>query len=324
MERQDFVYSGNEITETITQATTIETREVKANDVEVVLTAEAYNEKAVLHYESIIRSSYKQGRKLIEDTDFAYRDTLISSRVTLDQEETFIASRGVAQFGRSSKAPEQKILTHMQVLRKYEGHELGIVFAKPDEYRDCDVAYQAPGDTRFFSIDSTLRGTFLPESEIIYFDLIDVDADGNIILFMEQDPTDVLPIKACKIPEHPFYVRWINDLGGYDYWMFACDHGIFKSLDTNELCERYGSRGAMTSYNREGSNKVEVTTGIIDRQTMEAIAGLIFSPDIRWYNEEIGQWVPINPDPVEISWKAEQPTGQLTFAFTLPKQQINK
>lgn len=326
MEIRNFAYSGNEITETIKNVTTTQTKSILANSLEVLLTAEPYNRTAVFHYEGVIRAAYKDERELLPNCNFSYRDRLISQHVQLTTPTGlvhYMISRGVAQYGEPQSAPENKILTKAKTLKKYEGYELGIAFTKAADIRSVELFFKSP-EGRYTTIDQPIRDILFNLAEVIYLDLGDVTDDGTIIIDFEQMVQDERPIKMCKTPVHPFYVRWVNNMGGYDYHMFACNHKNSKSLDTNDLAERYGANGAMISYNREGTNKVEVSTGIVDKGTMIAIAEMIYSPDIRWYNEKLGQWIPIHPEPAELAWLEEQPTGEFILTFKLPNQQINK
>lgn len=125
-------------------------------------------------------------------------------------------------------------------------------------------------------------------------------------------------VHEAEVPAHPFYIRWINHLGGYDYFMFACNHKRKLSLTANEYYEPYGSDGVTRSYHKAAKEAVEVSTGIVDKQTLDALARMPLSPDIRWYKESTREWVPIQIESGDTEIMVEQPTGELLFSFIVP------
>lgn len=123
-----------------------------------------------------------------------------------------------------------------------------------------------------------------------------------------------------RAPEHPFYVRWINELGGYDYCMFVCDHKHTKKLDSISTIERYGEEGYRHLYKHEASEQITTSTGIITKEEAENIAFILYSPEVCVLNEEIGEWEEIQPAKgSKVEWMSSQPTGEIVLTFDIKK-----
>lgn len=135
---------------------------------------------------------------------------------------------------------------------------------------------------------------------------------------------DSIQIVECQVPAHPFYVRWVNNRGGFDYFMFACQHGETKTLTESKTFERYGGNGVRSCYHKSATKAVEVSTGVIDRQSLESVAELIYSPLVQVFDVSRNYWVEIQPATGKQDIMAEQPTGELLVTFELPTPQLNK
>lgn len=157
------------------------------------------------------------------------------------------------------------------------------------------------------------------------------DMNGILELVNLNVTTDEINIREVTVPVHPFYIRWVNNLGGWDYFMFACQHKTTKSLTENKSYEPYASSqmasllyGVRKTYSKQAKSTIEVSSGVIDRQTLESLAEAVFSPLIQWYDESISYWVEIQVTDSKPEIMAEQPTGEMLISFELPTPQLNK
>lgn len=122
-------------------------------------------------------------------------------------------------------------------------------------------------------------------------------------------------IEQRKAPEHPFYVRWINPYGGYDYHMFVCDQKRTKKLDSINTIEVYGS-GEKHMYAHDASEQVTTSTGIITKEEAEIISHILYSPLVSLYNKTSGEWEEIQPvKGSKVEWMSSQPTGEIIMTF---------
>ncbi len=151
--------------------------------------------------------------------------------------------------------------------------------------------------------------------------------EGELALMNDGVKRDSIQVKEMPVPVHPFYVRWVNTLGGWDYFMFACNQKQTKSLSENDSYEKYitwGRYGVRSNYNKAATHTTEVSTGIIDRATLESVAELIFSPLIQVYDPDVQSWIEIQVKDGKPELMANQPTGEMLITFELPTPQMNK
>lgn len=151
---------------------------------------------------------------------------------------------------------------------------------------------------------------------------------GTLELVNAAMVVDSIKIKEMTVPAHPFYIRWINNLGGWEYFMFACEQKTTDTLSANDTFEPlnqhesiYGQRSA---FYKAATKTIEVSTGVIDRQTLESISKAIFSPLIQKYDEDVQTWVEIQVKDGKPELIASQPTGEMIFVFELPTPQMNR
>lgn len=151
---------------------------------------------------------------------------------------------------------------------------------------------------------------------------------GTLELVNSATVRDSIEIRPYDVPAHPFYVRWVNNLGGWDYFMFACNQKHTQTLSKNDTYEKYinyyGRYGQRSSYNKEATSEVEVSTGTIDRATIESVLECVYSPLVQLYDEVTSSWIEIQPRTDKQEIMADQPTGELIMIFELPTPQINK
>lgn len=150
---------------------------------------------------------------------------------------------------------------------------------------------------------------------------------GLLELMNDGTVRDSIQIKRYAVPEHPFYVRWVNPLGGWDYFMFTCQQKQTKTLTANDTYEpysQYDRYGQRSSYHKAATHAIEVSTGVIDRQTLESVAECLFSPLVQMYDTSSSAWIEIQTKTDKQEIMADQPTGELIMTFELPTPQLNK
>jgi hypothetical protein len=129
--------------------------------------------------------------------------------------------------------------------------------------------------------------------------------------------------KQCT-PENPLYVRWINDLGGYEYQMF--DQRKVYEYFAEDYVDFYPyiEDTTMGLRSREiiniGSIRNTVRVGLeqLERKDFDRIRKLIYSPKIDWYDIGLEKWfgITIGSDPTEI-WDSGTSKGTVEFIFRL-------
>ena len=310
---EQFAYTSNQIALDIA-ATEKQTIQVEG----VELTAEPIDGVATFFLDGIIRSLYTDGCTLIDGCSLHYTDSAISAQVEINGGKYFFV-RGVAQAGRKRSAIPWTFMMTKTALQWYEGYELGVVFCVENhDGLDWDVV---SGD-----INGEIEQGNHHHSEIqravVFTDLTRSPLSigwGNLIgIKFNDEMQDAVTLQKKSVPAHPFYVRWINELGGYDYHMFACNQQHAYDLASQTTYDMQDGDGQQVVLEKTGNHTIEVSSGLVTRQNAIAIAKLVLSPDIRWYDEQAGQWIRITAEQQSISLKTEQPTSEVVLKFVLP------
>ena len=99
-----------------------------------------------------------------------------------------------------------------------------------------------------------------------------------------------------------FYVRWLNTLGGWDYWLF--EHKIYDALnvENGDNYESYfDSISAISDYEnvtfKNVTPAVQVGSDTLTKDEAEGLKVLPTSPKIYWYNENISKWIGVIVEP---------------------------
>lgn len=312
-EIEQFAYTSNQIALDIA-ATEKQTIQVAG----VELTAEPIDGVATFFLDGILRSLYADGRTIIDGCSLHYTDSAISTQVEINGGKYFFV-RGVAQAGRKRSAVPWVFMMTKTAMQWYEGYELGVVFCveNPDGL-DWDVVSGhgeiEQGNNYHSSVKRAVVFTDLSRSpfSIGWDNLIGIKFGGEM--------KDAVALQKKSVPAHPFYVRWINELGGYDYHMFACNQQHDYELASQTTYDMQDGDGQQVVLDKAGNHTIEVSSGLVTRKNAIAIAKLVLSPDIRWYDEQAGQWIRITASQQSISLQTEQPTSEVVLKFVLPYQ----
>ena len=257
------------------------------------------------------------------------------------------------QFGESNDMKEAfffRFLSGFKKFRCYEGYELTAAFLNfPNNYAniilniDGNDIKKVDGSTLTFSNTKNYHNLMrFCASKFVsisnYFDIYLRDDKGDIIYTPQGDPItvadapsdlklDVRQVVRCDVPEHPFYVRWINRFGGYDYWMFSCRQ--FTKLSLSDSSDAYlyfdDIKSAVTDrrvYNKTAKKSVRVSTGMCDKNELEQLMWMPLSNKIERYDETTSRWQPLICKPTDMEIGSAQVSGSLEFEFELPTPQL--
>ena len=134
--------------------------------------------------------------------------------------------------------------------------------------------------------------------------------------------TPIIAVEDCT-PPSPFYVRWVNALGGVDYWMFSKRQEFTPSVSSTSTYAQYKADPATAITNRRAyalATKNSVTVGAEGVQAIhwDMLEGLPFSPLIEWYNEKLGKWIGITVAKYEGKIVTDTNTHTIEITFDLP------
>lgn len=134
--------------------------------------------------------------------------------------------------------------------------------------------------------------------------------------------------KTCT-PDNPFYIRWINRQGGFEYQMF--DQNKEFEATAGGFVDFYPSFHDTTEAARtreildmdECKDTAAVGLEQLDRYDFDRISNLIFSPRIDVYNPELARWEGITLDnTTRVTWDTRTSRGAVGFVFRLKDIQL--
>ncbi len=328
MTLQDFAYLGNDITRSGYGSDLQSTVKDMDGNTVAILKAEAFG-AVYLDFAPVLRTMLSNGQSSIASAaQKTRRDLALTVKANIDNTD-YIFVRAVSRIpGSLPQYTAFKFLTKMPRLLLYTGYPLTVSYIVRHtqetlttvDYNGANIETNQ-GNAELASIlkyHATVR-------------VLETSLPGTLSLQDNAELKDSIYVHRPAVPAHPFYIRWVNDIGGWDYFMFACQYKVSKSLTENKSYEPFASGwnaaalyGMRKTYSKRAKSTIEVSSGIIDRQTLESLQEAVFSPLIQWYEESRGRWIDIQIEKAEPNIMADQPTGELIMTFELPTPQLNK
>ena len=212
------------------------------------------------------------------------------------------------------------IRTNLQKIKRYNGYERRVaLLCIPSDYG-------AGYGQAYITIDGVAKGSVTHFQGTLPLFLLDASVANSTIEIVNNSISDSLQVEVLDAPEHPFYVRWVNALAGWDYWMFDCRYVKKRKVGSRKMVERYVTDMAATSGNKqtislEVSEEVTVGASQISENEFECISALLYSTFVQWYDESKGKWIDIIPDG-EASFLYGSPKTDIEITFILPERQL--
>lgn len=228
---------------------------------------------------------------------------------------TCVAVNAVAQIGETSDMSEYigKVLTDFTRVAMYDGYPLDYSLLAQSAVATSQGS-TPPNSVSRVKVDGT-RLELQTESGVPI-----LTEDGEKIYLL---PAFNIPVIWRCVPQQPFYVRWINRLGGVDYWMFRGRQVFEPSVKNSTLYERYTPNTATAKSNRQAyaiatDNTVTVGAQGLWYDDYVALRSLPFSPSIEWYNETLGTWIAITVAKYDGEEITRNSTRDIEITFALP------
>lgn len=181
-----------------------------------------------------------------------------------------------------------------------------------------------------------------------YFEKAEISPRINIPLVLEFDEelTDGadyvivrnrnLPLSSDKwhiryvdteVPCNPFYIRWINQKGGWDTYMFEQHKKYTQEVDRGDQYVLANSRDPYVSQTRgelapEFKNIVQAGAEQLDENDFNLLKGIALSPLVQVYNYQIGVWQRVLVDDTDLTWDTKAPRNTVSYEFQLIDEQI--
>lgn len=129
-----------------------------------------------------------------------------------------------------------------------------------------------------------------------------------------------------EVPCNPFYIRWINQKGGWDTYMFEQHKKYTQEVDRGGQYVLANSRDPYASQTRgelapEFKNIVQAGAEQLDENDFNLLKGIALSPLVQVYNYQIGVWQRVLVDDTDLTWDTKAPRNTVSYEFQLIDEQ---
>ena len=129
-----------------------------------------------------------------------------------------------------------------------------------------------------------------------------------------------------EIPCNPFYIRWINQKGGWDTYMFEQHKKYTQEVDRGDQYVLANSRGPYASQTRgelapEFKNIVQAGAEQLDENNFNLLKGIALSPLVQRYNYSIKAWQRVLVNDTDLTWDTKTPRNTVSYEFQLIDEQ---
>ena len=144
----------------------------------------------------------------------------------------------------------------------------------------------------------------------------------------EADPSQAWNIVYIDTerPCNSFYIRWINQKGGWDTYMFEQHKKYTQEVDRGDQYVLANSRGPYASQTRgelapEFKNIVQAGAEQLDENDFNLLKGIALSPLVQRYNYSIKAWQRVLVNDTDLTWDTKIPRNTVSYEFQLIDEQ---
>lgn len=127
-------------------------------------------------------------------------------------------------------------------------------------------------------------------------------------------------------PCNPFYIRWINQKGGWDTYMFEQHKKYTQEVDRGDQYVLANSRDPYASQTRgelapEFKNIVQAGVEQLDENDFNLLKGIALSPLVQRYDRSIKAWQRVLVNDTDLTWDTKTPRKTVSYEFQLIDEQ---
>jgi hypothetical protein len=217
-------------------------------------------------------------------------------------------------------------------VKKYFGYPNFLtVFAKGSQALNSQSAMEVnvmyTGTTAFktMEISPRINIPFVLEFDEELADGADYVIVRNRNLPINPDRWHIYYVDA-EVPCNPFYIRWINQKGGWDTYMFEQHKKYTQEVDRGDQYVLANSRDSYASQTRgelapEFKNIVQAGAEQLDENDFNLLKGVALSPLVQRYNYSVGLWQRVLVDDTDLTWDTKAPRNTVSYEFQLIDEQ---
>lgn len=129
-----------------------------------------------------------------------------------------------------------------------------------------------------------------------------------------------------EVPCNPFYIRWINQKGGWDTYMFEQHKKYTQEVDRGDQYVLANSGDPRASQTRgelapEFKNIVQAGAEQLDENDFNLLKGIALSPLVQRYNDSVGAWQRVLVNDTDLTWDTKTPRNTVSYEFQLIDEQ---
>lgn len=129
-----------------------------------------------------------------------------------------------------------------------------------------------------------------------------------------------------EVPCNPFYIRWINQKGGWDTYMFEQHKKYTQEVDRRDQYVLANSRDPYASQTRgelapEFKNIVQAGAEQLDENDFNLLKGIALSPLVQVYNYQLAVWQRVLVNDTDLTWDTKAPRNTVSYEFQLIDEQ---
>lgn len=159
-------------------------------------------------------------------------------------------------------------------------------------------------------------------------------ADGGVIEVYSYNDDPEVPTVTTRyylerrcVPNAPFYVRWINRLGGRDHWMFGRRSVLQEQTDDEVSYEPFYDRSEQAGQGQSVislSAERVVTVGDegVETAYFTHLKEVITSPLVEYYDAEVGKWLTVRVKDGRTTFNREDNLHGIELNLILPTKDL--
>lgn len=129
-----------------------------------------------------------------------------------------------------------------------------------------------------------------------------------------------------EVPCNPFYIRWINQKGGWDTYMFEQHKKYTQEVDRGDQYVLANSGDPYASQTRgelapEFKNIVQAGAEQLDENDFNLLKGIALSPLVQRYNDSTRVWQRVLVNDTDLTWDTKTPRNTVSYEFQLIDEQ---
>lgn len=129
-----------------------------------------------------------------------------------------------------------------------------------------------------------------------------------------------------EVPCNPFYIRWINQKGGWDTYMFEQHKKYTQEVDRGDQYVLANSGDPYASQTRgelapEFKNIVQAGAEQLDENDFNLLKGIALSPFVQRFNDSKGVWQRVLVNDTDLTWDTKTPRNTVSYEFQLIDEQ---